>query len=308
MSNTPATTNQKELAVKPIDRLKTVMASESVQQQFKNAMGENSNLLVAQIIDLYASDRQLQKCEPSLVVGECLKAATLKLPVNRSLGFAWIIARFNNKENAYIPQFQPGWKGIVQLAQRTGQYKYINCGPVFEGELRSISKLTGVVDIDGEAVSDEEVGYFAYIELMNGFSKTLYWSKAKVEAHAIKYNPECKKAGKLANVWKEHFASRAQATVLKHLIQKYGIMSIEMQAYMKGDEDIKLSHAGQLDDETGNLANQGEIIDIDPEGMQVNTDTGEVTKSNEVSGDGSGHKLPPVEETKGQVQEDGPSF
>ena len=284
MSNVPANQNQQRaVTVRPIEKLKSVMATESVQQQFRNAMAENSSLFVAQIIDLFSSDNQLQKCDPNLVIGECLKAATLKLPVNKSLGFAWIIARWNTKANAYVPQFQPGWKGIVQLAQRTGQYRHINCGPVFEGELRSRSKLTGVIDLEGEAISDTEIGYFAYIELLNGFSKTLYWTKEEVEAHAIRYNPECKKTGVLVGVWKEHFGQRAMATVLKHLIQKYGVMSIDMQTNMVGDDDIQLSPFGQIESDHAANAN-GDFIDVDP-------GTGEVHAGPEQSG---GNIPPPL--------------
>ena len=260
----------KAVAIKPVNRLKTVLSAESVQEQFRNALQENAPLFIASLIDLY-SDRQLQQCEPADVVREALKAATLKLPINRNLGFAWIVPRYNSKEKRYIPQFQPGWKGIVQLAQRTGQYRYINCGPVYEGELRSISKLTGAMDIEGEAKSEEIVGYFAYIELLNGFSKPSFWPKAKVEAHALKYNQESKKAGKLAGNWLEYFDDRAMTTVLKHLISKYGIMSVEMITAI-ADTDERTPEA-RTEDEIQENANQGEVIDVEAEPVKPEENT-----------------------------------
>jgi len=286
---TPAVQEQKELATKkkPIEQLKDVMKIPSVVEQFQNSMAENSSLFVASIIDLFTSDEQLQKCPPGLVVAECLKAATLKLPINKGLGFAWVIARFNSKAGCHIPAFQIGWRGIVQLAQRTGQYRTINCGPVYEGELKKTNKLTGEVDISGEPTSDVAVGFFAYIELLNGFSKTLYWSKEKVESHAIKYNPECKKAGKLVNIWKEHFESRAMATVLKYLIQKYGIMSVEMTSAVRAEEE-HISPLGQLEMAMGQHANK-QLIDME---------TGEITAVNVEA---------PVEQ-QSTVHDDGPGY
>ena len=269
MSNAPQTTQNGS----PVQRLKEVVHMPSVQEQFRNAMGDNSGLFTASLIDVYANDNYLQKCEPRDVVMEALKAATLKLPINRNLGFAWIIPRWNSKQKKFVPSFQPGWKGIVQLAQRTGQYKYINCGEVYEGEYRGKDKLTGEVDINGQATSDNVVGYFAYIELLSGFKKASYWSKEEVQKHAIRYNPECKKAGALTGNWKEHFDSRAKSTVLKHLITKYGIMSVEMTRLAQEEAEQEATH------EAGQYANQGEVIDVDiepPAELNHNPETGEV--------------------------------
>lgn len=263
MSNAPQTT-QKE---SPIQKLKEVVHIPSVQEQFKNAMGEKSGLFMASLIDVYTNDTYLQKCNPSLVVKEALKAATLNLPINRNLGFAWIIPRWNSKQRQYVPSFQPGWKGIVQLAQRTGQYKYINCGEVYEGEYRGRDKLTGEVDLNGQATSDKVVGYFAYIELLSGFQKASYWSKEDVIQHALKYNPESKKAGKLVGNWRDHFDSRAKSTALKHLITKYGVMAVDIKrmAQVEAEQDAK--------NEVDQNANKGEILDVDY--TQVDIETGE---------------------------------
>lgn len=274
-------TNEKAVAKSPVNVLKEVMASQSVQEQFRNALADKKDQFTASLIDLYAGDQYLQKCAPQLVVMEALKAAVLNLPISKSLGFAWVIPYNKSKKvgNDWvpesIPQFQLGWRGVVQLAQRTGKYRYINCGEVFEGEYKGADRLSGMVDISGVATSENIIGFFAYIELLNGFCKTLYWSKEKMEAHAIRYNQECKKAKALKGVWADHFVERAKATILKHLIAKYGPMSIDMAHAMdraadddNGDEDYR-ENANKID------------IDITPvvPAITINTDTGEVTQA-----------------------------
>src|SRR6056297_1666908 len=128
-------------------KLKSILEKDSVQKQFKNALDENSGSFVASIIDLYNNDNYLRKCDPSAVVQEALKAATLKLPINKQLGFAYIVP-YGDK-----PEFQIGYKGYIQLAMRSGQYKHLNAGKVYEGEEIEHDKLKGNYYISGEAKS-----------------------------------------------------------------------------------------------------------------------------------------------------------
>ena len=168
-------------APKKVDVLKNMLNAPSVMEQFNNALAKSAPTFVASVIDLYNGDTNLQQCEPKAVVMEALKAAVLKLPINKALGYAFIIP-FNNsvkddKGNwvkKMVPTFQMGYKGYIQLAMRTGQYRTINADVVYEGELRKANKLTGEIAFDGEKKSDKVVGYFCYFELLNGFSKTLY--------------------------------------------------------------------------------------------------------------------------------------
>ena len=125
----------------------------------------------------------MQACDPESVAMECIKAAALKLPISKALGFAYVVP-FKGK-----PTFLVGYKGLIQLAMRTGQYRTINSDEVFEGELIKKDKLTGEIDMTGEKVSETVEGYFAYFELINGFAKTLYMTKPEVEAWAKKYSP-----------------------------------------------------------------------------------------------------------------------
>ena len=157
---------------KKIEALKNMLKAPSVEEQFQNALQENTGAFVASVIDLFNGDKTLQECEPRQLVMEALKAATLKLPVNKALGFSYIVP-YKSRQGV-VATFQIGYKGYIQLAMRTGKYRIINADLVFEGELRTINKLTGEIDFSGEKSSDRVEGYFAHIELINGFSKTLY--------------------------------------------------------------------------------------------------------------------------------------
>ena len=238
----------------PVARLKNVISGPSVQEQFKNALGKHSDLFVASIIDIYSSDTYLQKCQPAQVVAECLKAATLKLPINKSLGFAYVVPYKN------VPVFTIGYKGLIQLAMRTGLYKYINAGKVYEGELVNNDKLTGAIDLTGEKKSDTVVGYFAYIETLNGFSKTIYGTVEDLKKYGEKYSQSY---GKAFSPWKKEFDAMAIKSLLRQLLSKYGIMSVEQAGTMSKALDYENnSPENRLKEDIASV--DGEIIDIDP--------------------------------------------
>jgi len=231
-----ATTNGKTAVARPIDKLKHILAAQSVQEQFQSVLKENAGAFVASIIDLYNTDKTLQMCDPKNVVMEALKAASLKLPINKQLGFAWIVPYKDGKTGQYIPTFQLGYKGYIQLCMRTGAYRYINADVVYEGELVKHDKLTGEIEIDPEQrKSDKKIGYFAFIETLNGFRKTLYMTVEEVTKHAQQYS---KSFGSKNSVWTTDFDAMALKTCLRLLLSKYGIMSVEMQrAYIADSID-----------------------------------------------------------------------
>lgn len=212
----------KDLVIKPINRLKAIVNSDSVKKQFKNALGKHSDLFVASLIDVFNDG--LQDCDPGLVIQEALKAATLKLPIAKSLGFAYIIPYKK------IPQFQIGYKGLAQLAMRSGQLKILNPDVVYDGELKGVDKLTGSIDLSGEKKSDKVIGYFVYMELINGFKKTEYWSKEKVTAHKDKYSQSYKadiKYKTKKSIWMTNEDSMGIKTVLKSVLGKYAPLSVD---------------------------------------------------------------------------------
>lgn len=231
------TNKESNALARPIDKLKHILAAQSVQEQFQSVLKENAGAFVASIIDLYNTDRTLQMCDPKNVVMEALKAASLKLPINKQLGFAWIVPYRDSKTGQYIPTFQLGYKGYIQLCMRTGAYRYINADVVYEGELVKCDKLTGEIEIDPtKRTSDKKVGYFAFIETLNGFRKTLYMSVDEVTKHAQQYS---KSFSSKNSVWSTDFDAMALKTCLRLLLSKYGIMSIEMQrAYIEDSSDI----------------------------------------------------------------------
>jgi recombination protein RecT len=244
-----------ELVKNKMDKLKTILGSNSIKEQFQNSLKENSGAFVASIIDLYSSDKYISECEPSQVVMEALKAATLKLPINKQLGFAYIVP-YKSKGTS-IPQFQLGYKGYIQLAMRTSQYKYLNSGIVYEGMEVDKNILTGEIKITGEPTSKKTIGYFAYMALLNGFTKTVYMTSEEMQAHGKKYS---KSFNYDTSAWKTNFDEMAQKTVLRRLLSHYGIMSTEMLAALTSDkEDDAESRATQEIDIESNTVS----IDID---------------------------------------------
>ena len=217
----PKPTQQKT----PSQMMNAVLSAEATQKMLGGMLGEKRGAFVASVLDLYGSDTYLQKCPAGEVFKECLKAVSLDLPISKQLGFAYVIPYKGH------PQFQIGYKGMIQLAMRTGAYKHINAGTVYEGEFVKADKLTGEVDISGEKLSEEVVGYFAYIETINGFSKAEYWTRERVLTHAAKYSKSYQQG---AAIWRENFDEMATKTVLRNLLSHWGVMSVQM--IVQGDD------------------------------------------------------------------------
>lgn len=231
-----------------------------VQTQLKQVLGQNAGTFATSIVEVFTNDKQLQQCDTKKVVQEAIKAATFKLPLNKQLGYAYIITFKNyNKETRQTeptPTLVIGYKGYIQLAMRTAQYRNINTDVVYEGELRKVDKLTGEIRLDGERTSNRVVGFFAHFELVNGFSKTLYMSLTDMASYALTYAPVFRVKDKptidqLCDIaqqqaengpepgtvgWKGDFCSMAQKTVLRRLLSKYGYLSIEMMHALAEDE------------------------------------------------------------------------
>ncbi len=298
---------------KPVDLLKSVIKAESVQQQFQNALGKHKDEFVASLIDLYTGDPQLQRCKPQAVVAEALRAATMRLALNKALGFAYIIV-FNNsvKDPATgqwikvpTPTFVPGYKGYIQLAMRTGQYRTINADMVYEGELRNVDKLSGTIAFDGEKKSDKVVGYFCYFELLNGFSKVLYMSVEDMAKYALRYSQSFKgkekptfealvkqaQSGQVSSEvgWKGNFNDMALKTVIRRLLSKYGYLSIEMMNVIAKDDDEAMSDRNGLISENANV----EVLPEDNATYEeVDQSTVEIKENDSKTSDGGWGKQP----------------
>lgn len=282
-----------------------VLKDSFIDNQLTSALADNKGAFVSSLVELYTGDKSLQACNPKLIAMEAVKAASLNLPINKALGFAYIVV-YNNSVSELDPQtgrkvwkkvptptFIPGYKGYIQLAMRTGQYETINADFVYEGELIGTDKLSGTINLNGQKKSDKIVGYFSYFRMTNGYTKTLYMSVEEMAKYAKRYAPALKNnkdvdvAKLIAKAndgiesntvgWLGNFNDMALKTVLRRLISKYGYMSVKMQsAYVN---DIKSETMNTEDRDHMIEAAGNEVVEISDDNVEfeeIDTDTGEV--------------------------------
>ena len=213
-----------------------LMDRDDIRKRFREVLGDKSAGFVTSVISATKANPALLACDPMSVISSAMVAATLDLPVNASLGFAHIVP-YKGKA-----QFQLGWKGFVQLAIRTGQYKTMNTAEVYEGELIRWNRITAEIELDTERrSSDKIVGFVAFFRTLNGFEKYLYMTVDQVDAHAKKYSQSYGydlRENKKASKWSTDFPAMAMKTVLKLLLSKYGILSVEMQKALRVDQAV----------------------------------------------------------------------
>lgn len=240
------TTN--DLAPKTLG-VKALIKSEAVQKSFNDVLKEKATSFTTNVLSLVNNDTYLAQSEPMSIITGAMTAATLDLPLDKNLGYAYLVP-FKDYKNGNVQkaQFILGYKGYIQLAQRSGRYKALNVTPVYEGELVSWNRLTEEIDFDPEKrVSDVVIGYCGHFELLNGFKKTVYWTKQEVEYHRMKHN-KMKDKKTLSGVWASDYDSMACKTVLRNLLSKWGILSIDMQT-----AEIRDERAMDLDTETNEI-------------------------------------------------------
>lgn len=214
----------------------SLLSDDKIKNRFEKLLGNKAQGFMSSIINVVNGNTDLVECDPNTVLGSAAVAASLDLPIDPNLGFSYIIP-YNVKVNGrYIKkaQFQMGYKGFVQLAMRTGAYKTISATEIYEGEITHFNRVTSDIEF-GEAKSQKVVGYIAYFRLLNGFEKYLYMSKEEVEKHAKTYSKTYESE---YGIWKKNFDSMATKTVLKMLLSKYGMLSIEMNNAMVNDQAV----------------------------------------------------------------------
>ena len=207
---------------------KQFFESEGIQAHMKKILGEKSKSFATSVLGIVNSNAQLQKCDPASIYQCALVATTLDLPLNQNLGFAYIIP-YGDKA-----QFQIGYKGFIQLAQRSGQFLRINSAPIYEGQIVGNNPLTGY-EFDFSVKSDVLVGYAAYFKLLNGYEATLYMTVEELTKHGKKFSQTFKKG---FGLWATDFEGMARKTVIKLLLQRFAPMSIEMQKAEIADQSI----------------------------------------------------------------------
>lgn len=207
---------------------KDFFSKDAVKSKFNELLGERATAFITSVLQIATSNKLLATADPSSIYNAACMAATLDLPINQNLGYAYIVPY------AGKAQFQIGYKGIIQLAQRTGQYLKINVVEVYENQFESFNALTEELKADfTKEPQGKIVGYCAYFKLLNGYEKTIYWTHEKVERHAKRYS---KSFGN--GVWKDEFEKMAKKTVLKHCLSTWGILSVEMQSAVTVDQTV----------------------------------------------------------------------
>lgn len=253
----------------------TTIMNERTQEYLSKVLGEKKNSFVNNVTALVSNNAQLQKCDPMTIMYAAIKATALNLPLDSNLGFAYVIPFYNGKEQKHEAQFQLGYRGYLQLAIRSGQFKTINVRDVREGEIVGEDFITGELTFRKREHREElpPIGYVAFFELINGFRKMEYWSVEDMNKHGLKYSQTySNERTKAYSKWATDFDAMAKKTALKLLLAKYAPMSVEMQqaivsdqavineqgsvsSYIDNDESIDIQEPIDIKEETESLTN-----------------------------------------------------
>ncbi|HEY4326142.1 MAG TPA: recombinase RecT [Mucilaginibacter sp.] len=255
---------------------KSLFNKEDIKKRFQDMLGTKAQGFISSVLQIVSQSADLAKADPNSVLQAAAMAATLDLPLNKNLGFAYIIAYktkvkgLNGKPDTYnvVAQFQMGYKGFIQLAQRTGTFKSIGVSAIYEGQLKKQNPLTGFeFDFDIDIKENAPViGYAAYFQLLNGFEKTFYMPIDKLLKHGAKYSKSFyDKNGR----WTTDFDAMAEKTVLKLLLSKFAPLSIEMQKAVISDQGVINNF--ETDDFTyiDNESDEDEKIDVDQVALMI---------------------------------------
>lgn len=246
------------------------MLRDAARDQINKMLGKDGQKFITSIVSAVNANAELQKCTNESILSAAMLGAGLKLSPSPQLGNYYMVP-FNDKNKGKVAQFVLGYKGYIQLAIRSGEYRKLNVLAVKEGELIRFNPLEE--DIEIELIEDEEqreqtptAGYYAFFELNNGYRKALYWSRKKMEKHALTYSSGYKgdvERGTKYTFWAKDFDGMAYKTMLRQLISKWGIMSIEMQSAY--DADMAVIN----EDGTKNYVEFDEANTIDTEAQVV---------------------------------------
>lgn len=225
------------------------LTSDAVRDRINQVVGgKDGQRFISAVISATQTNPTLQECSNSSILSAALLGESLKLSPSPQLGQYYMVP-YDDKKQGKVAQFQLGYKGYIQLAIRSGQYKKLNVLAIKEGELIKFDPLNEEIEVN--LIMDEEqreqaatIGYYAMFEYTNGFRKALYWSKKKMESHALKYSKgyaSDKRNGTSWTFWSKDFDGMAYKTMLRQLISKWGIMSVDMQQAI--DADMAVIHA-----------------------------------------------------------------
>ena len=215
-----------------LNTIKDTFDNDDVKKRFHDMLGKKSVGFIVSVINVISNDKTLALADRNSILFAAATAATLDLPINPNLGFAYILP-YRGKDGIQKAQFQMGYKGFIQLAQRSGQFKTLSGTAIYEGQLIEENPLTGYKFDFTKKTSDKVIGYAGYFQLINGFEKLLYMTVEDLKKHGIKYSQSYKKG---YGLWEDNFEAMAIKTVLKLLLSKFAPLSIEMQRAVVSDQ------------------------------------------------------------------------
>lgn len=235
--------------------MKKLIKQDEIQQMLSRTLQDKASQFSTSLMNVVNGNQSLAKVDQMSVIQSAMVAATLDLPIDQNLGYMWLVP-YKGKATPQI-----GYKGYIQLAQRTGQYKSMNAIAVHEGELKGWNPLTEEFEFDPAGrTGDEVIGYVGYFKLTNGFEKTVFWTKANMEDHRQRFS---KMSGgkKPSGVWASDYDAMAIKTVLRNLLSKWGPMSIELETALSNDESTPQTPADIDATETGASETTDNMLD-----------------------------------------------
>lgn len=279
MSNSPAV--QKAINIKAFLQLP------ATQKKIQELVDKNSASFATSIMQIVNSNPMLLNAEPMSIFNAACMAATLNLPINNNLGFAYLVPYKNSKTGHVEAQFQLGYKGFIQLAQRSGQFERLVSLPVYKDQLIEKDLIKGFkfnwsIDPDEK---EQPIGVYAYFKLINGFTAELYMSREQIDKHAKRYSQSYRKN---SGVWADNYEQMALKTVTKLLLSRQAPLSIEMQKAVLSDqsviENVTEEKFDYLDNQTGVLDLSMPVDDELMKKIIDNITTGEIEKADVLNG------------------------
>lgn len=259
-------TNQNQQVQAPVKpkTLRELFNNPIIKTKIEQLVGKNSATFATSVMQIANSNTMLRTADPTSIFNAACMAATLNLPLQNGLGFAYIVPFKNNKEKKTEAQFQIGYKGFIQLAQRSGQFKRLVALPVYKKQLIKKDFINGFeFDWEQEPEKDENpIGYYAYFKLVNDFSAELYMSHDDIVKHAQRYSQTFKKG---FGVWHDNFEAMALKTVMKLLLSKQAPLSVEMQQAVLADQAVVKDVENQEFNYGDNVQNAEFVTVVDDE-------------------------------------------
>lgn len=262
------------------------LAQDAMKKKINEMVGgEKGQQFVTSIISAVSTNPQLAECDNASIVSAASLGQALNLSPSPQLGQFYLVPFNDNKRGCKVAQFQIGYKGYIQLAIRSGQYKKLNVLAIKEGELIKYDPLDEDIEVklienEEEREKAETIGYYAMFEYLNGFRKTIYWSKQRMEAHALKYSMGYR-AKKGYTFWEKDFDGMAYKTMLRQLISKWGIMSIDLTMQKAFESDMAVINDNGTYDYVDNNEMVNEVIETENQEQPVEVKQ-EETQQNKV--------------------------